>query len=61
VAVPMSLAEACYNSWLRARDILLPGVTTLARLVARVRDETTRQLWEELAALPDPVQGYPVL
>jgi hypothetical protein len=57
----MSLAEACYNSWLRARDILLPGVTTLARLVARVRDETTRQLWEELAALPDPVQGYPVL
>ena len=31
-------------------------MTTLARLVAKVRDETTRQLWEELAALPDPVQ-----
>ena len=43
-------------AWLRERNILLPGVTTLARLVAKVRDETTRQLWEELAALPDPVQ-----
>ena len=43
-------------AWLRERSILLPGVTTLARLVASVRDETTRQLLEELAALPDPVQ-----
>ena len=43
-------------AWLRERKVLLPGVTTLARLVAKVRDETTRQLWEELAALPDPVQ-----
>ena len=43
-------------AWLRERNILLPGVTTLARLVASVRDETTRQLLEELAALPDPVQ-----
>jgi hypothetical protein len=43
-------------AWLRERSILLPGVTMLARLVASVRDETTRQLLEELAALPDPVQ-----
>ena len=41
-------------AWLRERSILLPGVTTLARLVASVRDETTRQLLEELAALPGP-------
>ena len=31
-------------------------MTTPARLVASVRDESTRQMWEELAALPDPVQ-----
>jgi hypothetical protein len=31
-------------------------VTTLARLVASVVTDMTRQLWEELAALPDPVQ-----
>jgi hypothetical protein len=43
-------------AWLRERKVLLPGVTTLARLVASVRDETTRHMWEELAALPGPVQ-----
>jgi TnpA family transposase len=43
-------------AWLRERNVLLPGVTRLARLVASVRDDTTRRLWEELAALPDPVQ-----
>jgi Domain of unknown function (DUF4158) len=43
-------------AWLRERKVLLPGVTTLARLVASVRDESTRQMWEELARLPDPAQ-----
>ena len=43
-------------AWLRERSILLPGVTTLARLVAKVVTDTTRQLHEELSALPDPVQ-----
>ena len=43
-------------AWLRERRVLLPGVTTLARLVASVRDETTRQMWEELGALPGQVQ-----
>ena len=44
-------------AWLRERKVLLPGVTTLARLVASVRDETTRQMWEELAALPARSSG----
>lgn len=43
-------------AWLRERDVLLPGVTTVARLVAGIVTDTTRQLHEELAAMPDPVQ-----
>jgi hypothetical protein len=43
-------------AWLRERKVLLPGVTTIARVVAKVGTDTTRQLWEELAAMPDPVQ-----
>jgi hypothetical protein len=43
-------------AWLRERKILLPGVTTIARVVAKVVTDTTRQLWEELAAMPGPVQ-----
>jgi hypothetical protein len=38
----------------------MPGVTTLARLVASVQDESTRQMWEDLARLPDPVHGAPL-
>ena len=34
------------------RKILLPGVTTLTRVVAAVRDRAAQQLWRTLAKLP---------
>jgi TnpA family transposase len=42
--------------WLRKRRVLLPGVTTLARLVARVRDEANQRLFDTLAGVPSPHQ-----
>jgi hypothetical protein len=36
--------------WLRDRAVLLPGVSRLARLVARERDAATQRLWERLYA-----------
>ncbi len=38
------------------QKILLPGVTVLARLVARIRDRAAARLWHILASLPNPEQ-----
>jgi hypothetical protein len=42
--------------WLREQRVLLPGVTTLARLVARGRAEGDRRLWETLASVPSEAE-----
>lgn len=42
--------------WLRSRSVLLPGVTTLARLVAGTRDEVTNRLHDTLYRLLTPRQ-----
>ncbi len=38
------------------RKILLPGVSSLARLVASVRDRAANRLWQVLSKIPNPTQ-----
>ena len=42
--------------WLRERKVLLPGVTTLTRLISEIRDRASLRAWQRLAALPSAEQ-----
>jgi hypothetical protein len=44
------------TAWLVERKVLLPGVTTLSRLIAQVRERSVSRLWRLLVAMPTPEQ-----
>ena len=42
--------------WLRQRKVLLPGATTLTRLISQIRERASARTWRRLAALPSDEQ-----
>ena len=42
--------------WLRQRKVLLPGATTLTRLISQIRERASVRTWRRLAALPNDEQ-----
>ena len=43
-------------AWLIKYKVLLPGITTLTRLIAEIRDRATNRLWNKLCSLPSNEQ-----
>ncbi|ETR69687.1 MAG: hypothetical protein OMM_03768 [Candidatus Magnetoglobus multicellularis str. Araruama] len=44
------------TAWLIQHKVLLPGATTLSRLISEVRDKAANQLWQKLSSLPNQEQ-----
>ena len=44
------------TGWLIQHKILLPGASTLTRLISEIRERATNRLWQRLSALPTPAQ-----
>ncbi len=42
--------------WLIQRKVLLPGISTLTRLIAQIRDRAALRAWQRLASLPNEDQ-----
>ncbi|MDF1931772.1 DUF4158 domain-containing protein [Legionella pneumophila] len=49
---PSILFERC-TLWLISRKVLLPGISTLTVLIAKVRDRVSKRLWQRLTLLVD--------
>jgi len=44
------------TAWLIHNKVLLPGATTLSRLISEIRERTNNRLWQRLAGLPNAAQ-----
>jgi hypothetical protein len=44
------------TAWLIQYKVLLPGATTLTRLISKIRDRVANRLWLRLSSLPTDEQ-----
>jgi hypothetical protein len=44
------------TAWLIRHEVLLPGASTLTRLISKIRERTSNLLWQRLASLPSASQ-----